>query len=259
MVSRKPSPRKRSKQLPRPRGHPAPVRGAENWQLFCDRATFDTLRGNVAFHRLLDLARHINALRYAISASGAAIGDDTPNGDRQRLGTFYYLGGVLFEAIGLVPELRPHFESHRAWKKGFAHYGDDDAIRARVKKGGDLQRLRNHTSFHFLPMVSERSLARLQLDEYTFTSGLGPSRGFVYHNLADAVGVHYLAGAPTDGERFAAEVERLATMTMDMALEYITHGSNLIGGTLIDFGFQRRGNIFSPEQSASQRKPHNER
>src|ERR1043166_4516440 len=140
------------------RGHPRPPAGAEPWQLYCDNATFDALRSNEAFHRLLDLARHINALRYGISATASAAGDDTPNGDRQRFGTFYYLGGVLFEAVKLVPLLRLHFGASESWHDGFAAYGDDHAIRCRVEQGGDLHRLRNHTSFHFLPMVSQQSL-----------------------------------------------------------------------------------------------------
>src|SRR5438445_173658 len=150
------------------RGHPLPARGAQSWQLVCDQETFDSLRDNTAFHRLLDLARHINGLRYAISAAASANGDNTPNGDRQRFGTFYYLGGVLFEAFRLVPQLRPHFENTQSWKDGFAHFGDDEAILRRVKQGGDLHRLRNHTSFHFLPMVSAKSLSKLRLDEYAF-------------------------------------------------------------------------------------------
>ena len=225
------------------KGHPLPPEGAQPWQLYCDQATFDELRSDEGFHRLLDLARHINALRYAVSATASAHGDDTPNGDRQRFGTFYYLGGVLFEAVKLVPLLRPHFGDSTSWKLGFATYGDDAEIRRRVEKGGDLHRLRNHTSFHFLPMVSQQSLATLQLDEYTFTSGLGPMNGFVYHNLADAVGMHYLAGSPVDGEAFGAEAERLAVSTRDMALEYVSCGSEIIGEHLLKFGFKRRGSI----------------
>ena len=225
------------------KGHPLPTRGAQSWQLVCDQETFDRLRGDQAFHRLLDLARHINGLRYAISAAASANGDDTPNGDRQRFGTFYYLGGVLFEAFRLLPQLRPHFENTQSWKEGFAHFGDDNAILSRVKQGGDLHRLRNHTSFHFLPMVSAKSLSKLRLDEYTFTSGFGPQSGFVYHNLADAVGMHYLAGAPSDGTDFGAEAERLAKETRDLALEYVKYGSNLIGQALLSFGFKTRGSI----------------
>lgn len=72
---------------------------------------------------------------------------------------------------------------------------------------------------------------------------LGPRSGFVYHNLADAVGMHYLAGAPVDGMTFAEEASRLATETRDLALEYISFGSKIVGRALLDYGFKRRGSM----------------
>lgn len=220
-----------------------PEADAAAWQFYCEPATFDALRTNPAFHRLLELARHVNALRYAVSASAAVIGDNSPNGDRQRFGTFYYLGGVLFEAFDLLPKLRPHFENTEAWRQGFARYGTDQEIRHRIRQGGDLHRLRNHTSFHFLEIVSAKSLAKLQFAEYTFTSGLGRQNGFVYHNLADAVGLHYLAGSPADGDLFDERAVRLATESRDLALEYLSCASKLIGQAIKGFGFKRRGTM----------------
>ena len=95
-------------------------------------------------------------------------------------------------------------------------------------------------------MVAEQSLAGLQLDEYTFTSGFGRMSGYVYHNLPDAVGMHYLTGSPSDSERFGEEAARLAEMTRDLALEYTTYGSRLIGWALRSFGFRRRVGMSAP-------------
>lgn len=222
-------------------GKKQPVKKRESgrpWKIACDAETFAALRENEAFHRLLDLARHVNALRYGIAAVAAVGGRDTPNAARQRSCTFFYHGGILFEAFQLIARLRPHFEHLEAWSNGFAEFGTDEEVRNRLERGGDLHTLRNHTSFHVLHIVAPKSLEALHMDEYVFTSGQGSTSGEVYHFLADTVPLHYVIGAPKDGADFQREFERIATETRDLAIQFIKAAEKLIGPALKEFGFK---------------------
>lgn len=75
----------------------------KEWKFYCDPETLERLRDSPAFHRLLDLARHTNALKYGVAAMYADRKSDTPWAARQRSATFFYHAGILFEAFNLFP------------------------------------------------------------------------------------------------------------------------------------------------------------
>lgn len=210
---------------------------ASPWKIVCAPATFDKLREAPNLHRILEVGRHVNALRYGMAALAAIAKDDSPHANRQRSATFFYFGGVLFEAYSLIPILRQHFGHLRAFKTTFGTFGSDEDIRARLARGGDLHTLRNHTSFHVLPMVAGKSLKTLNMLEYVLATGVGKTGIEVYYNLADTVPLHYAVGAPADGVQFRKEFERIAAETRDLAISFVAAGDKLIGAVAHSMGF----------------------
>jgi hypothetical protein len=216
-------------------------RADAEWVILCSREQFEPLRTDPAFHRLIDLARHVNALRLGQAALFVhGDDDDSPSASRQRSATFLYHAGILFEALDLIPQLRTHFGDLDFWESTFGVFGDDQAIAGLRAKGTDLQKLRNHASFHVLPIVAQRSLARLEMDEYVFASGRGRTVGDIYYNLADTVPIHYVVGAPREREKFLAEFERMATEVRDLVLKFLEAADRFIPRVLRRYGFKRR-------------------
>jgi hypothetical protein len=213
----------------------------KSWKIVCDPERFQKLRHDVGFHRLLDLARHSNALRYAIAAVYDVGDANTPWAARQRSATFFYHGGILYEALKLIPRLRPHFQHLPGWQSGFGKFGSDEAILKRLRKGGDMHILRNHTSFHVLEMVASQSLKTLTMPEYVFSTGRGKRGGEVYHNLADTVALHYVIGSPREGAQFTKEFKRIAIEMRDLAIEYLAASDRLLGAALPTMGFTVSG------------------
>lgn len=132
----------------------------------------------------------------------------------------------------MIPLLRSHFQSFAEWRTGFGRFGDDASVRALVKQGKDLQRLRNHVAFHMLEMVPKQSLPKLPMSEYVIASGSGPSNGNVYYDLADTVAAHYVCGCPTDGRQFETALLRIGTGTRDLAARFLESGDMLMRGAL---------------------------
>ncbi|WP_291990504.1 hypothetical protein, partial [Luteitalea sp.] len=128
---------------------------------------------------------------------------------------------MLFEALGLIPELRVHFGTHAHWTRSFGRFGSDDEVRARLAQGTDLHRLRNHVGFHVLGIVPERSLPTLELPDYVLASGLGTKQGHVYYDLGDMIALHYLLGSPKTFEAFMREFEARGSKVTELLLSFL--------------------------------------
>lgn len=215
-------------------------RGDDEWIISAPEEVIAPLRTDERFHRILDLARHVNALRYAMSATASVGYRDDPNAVRQRAGTFFYFAGVLYEAFELVQVLRSHYGNTPLWADSLGVYGSEDEVRSRLARGGDLHTLRNHTAFHVTAQVAPRSLKKLRMPEYTFASGKGRQSGMVYYNLADTVAIHYAVGAPADGDILMPEFLRVAEETRDLALDFIRQSDKLIARCLLAWGFTKK-------------------
>jgi hypothetical protein len=215
-----------------------PIQPDDVWKVVCREEDLGRLRTDKGFHRLLDLARHVNALRLGQVALVEAGDDDTPSAARQRSATFLYHAGILYEALALIPELRKHFGERREWADTFAAFGDDATIQSLRSRGRDLHTLRNHTAYHMLPIVAEQSLARLKMDEYVFATGVGKQVGQIYYNLADTVAVHYAIGSPPERDQFMREFERIAVHVRDVALQFLDAADRFIPRMLKAYEFR---------------------
>ncbi len=110
-------------------------------------------------------------------------------------------------------------------------------MRARLAKGGDLQRIRNHVAYHTATHVAGGSLARLNFDGYVFASGIGRTSGHIYYDLADLVALHHASGTPMPGDPFRAGMVRVMVETRDIAIEFARRADHLLLEAFPDFGF----------------------
>lgn len=207
---------------------------------------FDRLEaiGNTeSFWTLLRLARHVNAFRFGQGALYRAQDDDSPAGVRQRSAAFFFHGGVLYEALKMIPDLRVHFGANPHWDRSFGRYGTDEDVRAQYAQGTVLHRLRNHVSYHVLPMVPEKSWPRLALPQFVFVRAHGHSVGSLYYELADTVALHYVLGAPATYDGFLQSFKRVGGEITTKMLAFAEAADILIPRALQAWGLSPREDV----------------
>jgi hypothetical protein len=76
----------------------------QDWQVQCDRETFEKCRGDARFVYIVTLARAVNALRFVHSAMIHAGEGNAPEAMRARLNSYLFATAILYEGIKLVHE-----------------------------------------------------------------------------------------------------------------------------------------------------------
>ena len=199
------------------------------WTIEFNRERLAEFAQDPAFHCLMRLARHVNALRFAqVALVDANEREEGPVSFRARPAAFFYMGSVLYEALQMVPELRSHFERNARWTRSFGRFGRDEDERVLIAKGTDLQRLRNHVGSHVLPMVPERSLPTLDLPDYVLVRGVGKQVGNLYYELADVIALHYLFDAPAAWNTLLHEFEVRGAAVTKVLVDFLEAADILI-------------------------------
>src|SRR5205807_4725403 len=99
-----------------------------DWELTCDKKTFDSLKTTDEFAYVLALARAVNALGYVHSTIPEATdADDSPDETRARVNVFLFASSILCEARNLVDHMKPLFGSRNTFN-GLQELLDDPAV-----------------------------------------------------------------------------------------------------------------------------------
>lgn len=110
------------------------------------RKDFERLRKQPRFVRIFQLGRIVNTLRYILVAGVAASSEDDSSARRQRIASFLYVAGVLYEAFRVADVLGKDFKTSGAFRDGFARLlKKPDVVDLRQ---GILNDLRNKAVFH---------------------------------------------------------------------------------------------------------------
>jgi hypothetical protein len=205
------------------------------WEISVHQEQFEKIRSNPRLALLVTLARVVNALRFCHLAVVSLGDEDTPSDQRQRVNSFLFTSGILYEGLKVAGVLGKHFGSRDSFKAMAAVLGD---TRAKQLREGVLRKLRNKVVFHYDDDVAPQALGQLELNRYVFATGLGSKNGDVYYNLADEVAVNHVVGQPTTVE---AERETLHSMIRDITdvtVAFLDASEHLMVDALGDLGFE---------------------
>ncbi|MEX1185918.1 MAG: hypothetical protein WEA80_04955 [Gemmatimonadaceae bacterium] len=117
------------------------------------------------------LARITNSIRFSVGAAFDRHGDPAPASNRQRIGSFLYLGALLYEALRFADRLGEHFRDHETFRIDFVPLLNDQ--RVQDLREGVLKRLRNRAIYHHDDDVMPEGLRDLVMPEYVFARGHG--------------------------------------------------------------------------------------
>jgi hypothetical protein len=90
----------------------------QDWQIQCDRETFEKCRGDAKFVYIVTLARAVNALRFVHSAMIHAGEGNAPEPMRARLNSYLFASAILYEGIKLIRAMNQTFKDDETFQKG---------------------------------------------------------------------------------------------------------------------------------------------
>ncbi len=209
-----------------------------HWEYTCPEEVFQQLKSDKRFLGLLTLARVVNALRFCMARTINSRDNGTPVKKRQTINGFLFANSVLYEGFLAVERLGQHLKDCKAFTTGFTplfRHPDVQSLREDY-----LKRARNKFVFHFDKEVPEEIMDRFDLPAYKFATGIGPTSGEVYFNLADEVVINFLLppeyGETDDalGKRHEAKIQEVT----EVMVQFTTAAENLISEILPSMGWK---------------------
>jgi len=209
-----------------------------DWEIVCDRKTFESQKSDPAFQSIVVLSRAVNAIRFSVSALISIEGDNSPAALMQRINSFLYSSALLFEAFKHVQQTRDALAKYSKYKATLGVLLDDKEVVYLRKK---LDPLRNQGVFHFNKDFIPKRVARLPVDSdgwYRFGRGRGSSAGLSYYDLSDRALLHAIVGGSDD--EFQARYEVLQRKMTKILNKFIDGADQLIDSALQENGWTVR-------------------
>ena len=134
-----------------------------NWQVTCDRATFEKCLKDKKFAHIVTLARAVNALYSTHALLLRAEKLDTPAGVRERINSYLFSSALLYEALQLIKKMNKDFSHDAVFQKGIKKLLKDSV--AQTLERLHLKPSRHAAVFHFDPEAFAKTMAKAKLDE----------------------------------------------------------------------------------------------
>ncbi len=209
----------------------------DRWTIRLDKSAFDKLKTEESFWCVVALSRVVNALRF-VHAPLEYYEDDSPGALRVRYNSFFFNCALFYEASLFVQKLHKH---HGLLPEFQAMASVMNTRGARQLLESNLSGLRNKLVFHFDIGEIGEQLKKLELEEPIFVSGLGPTNGQTYYELADLCALSTFAGpafAIKDEALHVQAVKDLLRITTDFTLEFLAKAELFIFAVLKSGGWE---------------------
>lgn len=200
------------------------------------REDFERLRKGPRFVRVVQLGRIVNALRYTHMAAVAASAEPESSGRRQRIASFLYATGLLYEGFHVADVLGRDFRTSIAFQNGFARLLRKPEVV--TLRQGILNDLRNRAVFHNDDEVVELGLSLIDADPVVFARSLDGTWGTTHYDLADLAVLKY-AFRHVQAVDLDQEIGTTLPLILNVAVEFGESAEALIGEVLFEMGWRR--------------------
>lgn len=215
------------RRLPRPS---IPFVMAE-YKITCTREQLLAQASDPRLHRAATLARIANSLRFAQMAGRAPNDASETAANRQRASSFFYLTGLLYEALRFADRLGAQFKESPAFKEGFAKLLKDP--RTRDLRDGVLNRLRNKAIYHHDDDVFEQGIPLIDAHEMVFVRADDRRPSAYSYELSDVAILRFALASDSPSDTFVGEVSAAMVQVADVAQRFAVCSDLLIRETLL--------------------------
>ena len=200
------------------------------------RGDFERIKKDPRFVRVVQLGRIVNALRYTHMAGAASSAEPESSGRRQRIASFLYLTGLLYEGFRVADVLGKDFKTSVAFQNGFARLSKKPEV-ARLRQG-ILNDLRNKAVFHNDDEVVEIGLDLIDVDPVVFARSLDGTWGTTHYDLADLAVLKY-AFRSAPAVDLDQQIRTTLPLILNVAVEFGESAEALMGEVLLELGWRR--------------------
>ena len=205
------------------------------YKITCSREQLLAQCGDTRLHRAATLARIANSLRFAQMASTPPDGSSETAANRQRAASFFYLTGLLYEALVFADRLGAQFKDSPAFRDGFAKLLKEP--RTRELRDGVLNRLRNKAIYHHDDDVFEQGLPLVDADEIVFLRADARRPSAYSYELADVAILRFALASNSPTAAFLTEVSEVMIKVVEVSARFAVCSDLLIRETLADLNW----------------------
>lgn len=187
------------------------------------------LRDDPKFILILKLGRYINQINFLTEAYLSLSKDEfeTPNGVRYFHNSFFFMCGVLHEALGFYPSLGKEFKTFASYKNGFARLSKSPDKKF-LDKNNVLGKMRNKFIFHVDSEPFAEALESYNVRLIKFIWARSHKLVDIYYNLSDELVLNYYIGDHGSAEAESEVQREIMTKVLAVMNEYVSCSNSLI-------------------------------
>ena len=206
----------------------------KTWKLSCSSTLFNSLKQDDKFKSILNLARICNSLVFCNTCILKFKNKYNPSGYRQVINSFLFASAVLYEGFIVADNLGKYFNTHKAFRKGFAILLKNKKLKQ--FRQNILCKMRDKFVFHFDESVVAESLKKYTSPSYTFMVGRGSKNSEIYYILADEISLNYILKDISSSSQ-KKELEKILKTTVDLIVKFTDAANQLICEVLLEMGW----------------------
>lgn len=201
-------------------------------QIYGNPAVLKKCVADKKFAYLVALARAVNALNSAHSLMLSTDKRQTPSALRDRMNSYFFVSGILYEALKLIRAMNKVFAGDKSFETSLRLILKDTSGQALEKM--HLKSVRHGGVFHFLPDRFAEAIGKTPMNECTFVSAIGQKKGDIHYLFADLIAAEMGAGRLDDN----VVVGKMMEATLNLVKLFIDHSENFISDQLNVWGFE---------------------
>lgn len=205
-----------------------------DWQMACDRETFEKCRKDEKFAYIVALARVVNALTF-IRSMRSSVNDNSPAAMRDRINSYLFGSAIMYEALKLIKDMGRIFSTDDIYQNGLRLILKNE--NASAVEHPHLKPARHGAVFHFDASTFKETIDKGLSNECLFVSGRGTTRMGVSYSYADIVSAEILVGFPAGGEEFERVLIYATKATDALVTKFVDDAEPLIAHHLKRWGF----------------------
>ncbi|MGA3119064.1 MAG: hypothetical protein ABSF90_32175 [Syntrophobacteraceae bacterium] len=206
-----------------------------DWQMACDRETFEKCRHDEEFPYIVALARAVNTLTFIHSAMKYPVSDNSPAAMRGRLNSYLFGSAIMYEALQLIKNMGRVFVDDELYQNGLRLILKDDI--AKNIEHLHLKPARHGAVFHFDVTAFKETIDKALSNQCLFVSARGRSRMGTSYSYANIVSAEILVGFPAGGRDFERALGNAMQNTSDLVTKFADQAEPLIASHLGRWGF----------------------
>lgn len=185
------------------------------------------------FAYVVALARAVNALNAAHSLMMNTEGRGTPAALRDRMNSYFFVSGILYESLKLIRAMSRMFGGDKSFETNLRLILKDTS--GQTLEQMHLKSVRHGGVFHFLPDRFADALAKTGMIECVFASTVGEKRGNIHYEFADYIVAEMMVGTRLDD---SVVVTQMMEKTLKLVMQFVEHSENFIADQLNGWGFE---------------------